>query len=106
MKSTLTIDELRRRGGTLNFIRKEANKTKNFIKTLAGYSLVTYLLQVKDRHNGNILIRSDGSIIHIDYGYLISNSPGKGVELEKNVAFKMTTEYIEALGGIDSKHFH
>ena len=52
---------------------------KKFINTLVAYCLVTYLLQVKDRHNGNILIRRDGSIIHIDYGFFISNSPGKGV---------------------------
>jgi phosphatidylinositol 4-kinase len=58
--------------------------------TLVGYSLVTYLLQVKDRHNGNIMIRRDGAIIHIDFGYFMSNAPGQGVELEKNVAFKMT----------------
>lgn len=51
---------------------------------------MTYFMQVKDRHNGNIMIRKDGSIIHIDFGFFMSNSPGKGVELEKNVAFKLT----------------
>jgi phosphatidylinositol 4-kinase len=60
------------------------------MSTLVGYSLVTYFMQVKDRHNGNIMIRRDGSIIHIDYGFFMSNAPGKGVELEKKVAFKMT----------------
>lgn len=64
---------------------------KNFIKSLAGYSLVTYFLQVKDRHNGNILLHRDGYIIHIDFGFFLSNMPGKGVELEKNVPFKLLT---------------
>lgn len=73
--------------------------------TLIGYSLVTYFMQVKDRHNGNIMVRRDGSIIHIDFGFFMSNAPGKGVELEKKVAFKMTNEYIDILGGLESKEF-
>lgn len=52
---------------------------KNFMKSLAGYSLITYFLQVKDRHNGNILLHRDGYIIHIDFGFFLSNAPGKGV---------------------------
>ena len=37
----------------------------NFVSSLAGYLLVCYLLQIKDRHNDNILIDKDGLIIHL-----------------------------------------
>lgn len=78
---------------------------KNFMRSLAGYSVLCYFLQVKDRHNGNILINREGYIIHIDFGFFLSNAPGKGVEFEKKVPFKFLSEYIEVLGGINSEEF-
>lgn len=52
---------------------------KKFTQSLSAYSLVMYFLQVKDRHNGNIMLHRDGKILHIDFGFLLSNAPGKGV---------------------------
>lgn len=43
---------------------------KNFVESLAGYSLYNYLFNVKDRHNANIMIDSSGHIVHIDYGFM------------------------------------
>jgi phosphatidylinositol 4-kinase len=61
------------------FVRKSSLKLKNFIQSLAGYSLITYMLQVKDRHNQNIMIKRDGTVVHIDYGFFLSSMPGKGI---------------------------
>jgi len=71
---------------------------KNFCYSLAAYSLVCYFLQIKDRHNGNILLHKDGRIVHIDFGFLFTTAPGKGVELEKKVPFKLLSEYVALLG--------
>ena len=76
----------------------------NFVSSLAGYSLVCYFLQIKDRHNGNILIDNEGHIIHIDFGFLLSNAPGKGLKFE-NAPFKLNNDMLEVLGGIKGKYF-
>ena len=77
---------------------------KNFAESLAGYSLVCYLLAIKDRHNGNILLDKDGCIIHIDFGFILGISPGGNMNFE-NAPFKMTRDYINLMGGIDSSIF-
>ena len=71
--------------------------------SILGYSIVTYLLQIKDRHNGNILLDRDGHLIHIDFGFILSNTPGNiGFEA---APFKLPPEYVEVLGGVNGAAF-
>lgn len=60
---------------------------------------------MKDRHNGNILLDSSGHVIHIDYGFMLSNSPGNNWNFE-NVPFKLTREHIDVMGGEQADMFH
>ncbi|PQE19827.1 phosphatidylinositol 3 protein [Rutstroemia sp. NJR-2017a WRK4] len=74
-----------------------------FKRSLAAYSIISYILQLKDRHNGNVLIDNEGHIIHIDFGFMLSNSPGSvGFEA---APFKLTQDYVDVLGGVGSQAF-
>ena len=42
--------------------------------------------------------------MHIDFGFLLSNAPGKGIKMEK-APFKFTEEYLDVLGGPDADLF-
>jgi phosphatidylinositol 4-kinase len=80
---------------------------ENFVESMAAYSLVCYILQIRDRHNGNLLLDDEGHIIHIDFGFMLSNSPG-GVNFE-SAPFKLTRELLEIMDsdseGKSSPHF-
>ena len=80
--------------GTPDFERAQ----NNFIASMAPYSLICYLFQVKDRHNANIMIDDEGHVIHIDFGFIFDISPGGNMKFEK-APFKLNSEMIDLLGG-------
>lgn len=120
INDAMSIDEIHKKAEGITLldyflIQHGGSKTKinskrfkkaqqNFSNSLAAYSLVQYVLQIKDRHNGNIMIDSEGHIVHIDYGFLLSNAPGKGLRFEQ-APFKLTTECINVLGGVRGKYY-
>ncbi|RBQ95636.1 hypothetical protein VDGD_08800 [Verticillium dahliae] len=88
--------------GNEDSLRYQKART-NFVKSMAAYSVISFLLQFKDRHNGNIMIDDAGHILHIDFGFCFDIAPG-GIKFER-APFKLTTEMMAVMGGADHQAF-
>ncbi|GMF24272.1 unnamed protein product [Phytophthora fragariaefolia] len=74
---------------------------RRFIESMAAYSIVSYVLLLKDRHNGNILLSAEGRVIHIDFGFILGIAPG-GMFSVEDAPFKLTKEMVDVMGGLGS----
>jgi len=83
--------------GTVSFEKAR----DNFLRSLVGYSVICYILQIKDRHNANILIDREGHIMHIDFGFVLGETPkmGKVPLFSERAPFKLSAEFWEVIGG-------
>ena len=69
-----------------------------FLRSCAGYSVITYLLGVGDRHLDNLMLCPDGRLFHIDFGYLFGRDP-KQWPGAPAPAMKLSKELTDAMGG-------
>ena len=49
-------------------------------------------------------VRTRTAQVHIDFGFLLSNSPGKNIGFE-SAPFKLTREWVDVMGGTRSPWF-
>ncbi|KAK9448492.1 kinase-like domain-containing protein [Limtongia smithiae] len=72
----------------------------NFIKSCAGYCVITYILGVGDRHFDNLLICPDGKFFHADFGYILGRDPKPFAPL-----MKLPIQIVEGMGGETSENY-
>lgn len=66
----------------------------NWVKSSAGYSVITYILAIGDRHLDNILLTTQGHMLHIDFGYIFGRDPKPFPP-----KVKFTTDMMKGMGG-------
>ena len=77
-----------------------AKAVERFIKSCAGYAVITYILGIGDRHLDNIMLQESGQLFHIDFGFIFGRDPKPFPP-----PIKITKEMIEAMGGYDHEHY-
>ncbi|CAI2307808.1 unnamed protein product [Caenorhabditis sp. 36 PRJEB53466] len=78
----------------------EANVVDNYVRSLAGYSVIMYILGLGDRHLDNLLLCENGKLFHVDFGFILGRDPKP-----MPPPMKLTSEMVQAMGGIKSKQF-
>ncbi|KAF9264846.1 phosphatidylinositol 3-kinase [Marasmius fiardii PR-910] len=100
-------------GGIINYFRAsypdegsvgtagvEPGVVDTFVRSCAGYCVLTYILGVGDRHLDNLLVTPDGHFFHVDYGYILGRDPKPFPP-----AVKVCKEMVDAMGGASSPHY-
>jgi len=89
------------------FLEKHNPKPKDmakaldtFVKSTAGYCVITYILGIGDRHLENLLLTTAGHLFHIDFGFIFGRDPKPWPP-----PMKFCKEMVEAMGGAASVHY-
>ncbi|XP_039607924.1 phosphatidylinositol 3-kinase catalytic subunit type 3 isoform X1 [Polypterus senegalus] len=111
IQSVPVAEVLATEGSIQNFFRKHAPSEKGpygisaevmdtYVKSCAGYCVITYILGVGDRHLDNLLLTKTGKLFHIDFGYILGRDPKP-----LPPPMKLSKEMAEGMGGMQSEQY-
>jgi phosphatidylinositol 3-kinase len=78
-------------------IRKDV--MDSYVKSCAGYSVITYILGVGDRHLDNLLLHQSGSFFHCDYSFILGSDP------KTYLPVRVTEDMVFGMGGAESDNY-
>lgn len=79
------------------FIHKDT--MDNYVKSCAGYCVITYLLGVGDRHTDNLLLHPEGHFLHCDFSFILGRDP------KTFLPMRITQNMVNGMGGRESDNF-
>jgi phosphatidylinositol 3-kinase len=100
VQKSKTLHEIFQEGTINNYLqihnpeKKIGDILDNYMRSLAFWTIFTYLLGVGDRHLENIMLTSDGILFHIDYGFILGYETKPYVPL-----IRIDNSMIEGMGG-------
>ncbi|KAM9102042.1 phosphatidylinositol 3-kinase catalytic subunit type 3 [Sarcophilus harrisii] len=111
IQSVPVAEVLDTEGSIQNFFRRyapsengpngiSAEVMDTYVKSCAGYCVITYILGVGDRHLDNLLLTKTGKLFHIDFGYILGRDPKP-----LPPPMKLNKEMVEGMGGTQSEQY-
>uniref|UniRef100_A0A8C5CV13 Phosphatidylinositol 3-kinase catalytic subunit type 3 n=1 Tax=Gadus morhua TaxID=8049 RepID=A0A8C5CV13_GADMO len=111
VQSVPVAEVLATEGNIQSFFRRHAPSEKGpygispevmdtYVKSCAGYCVITYILGVGDRHLDNLLLTKTGKLFHVDFGYILGRDPKP-----LPPPMKLSKEMVEGMGGMQSEQY-
>eukprot|EP01105_Mastigella_eilhardi_P014130 TRINITY_DN3212_c0_g1_i4.p1 TRINITY_DN3212_c0_g1~~TRINITY_DN3212_c0_g1_i4.p1 ORF type:complete len:812 (-),score=234.37 TRINITY_DN3212_c0_g1_i4:48-2324(-) len=100
-----TLGNIHRDDGELqNFLTRHQRDAvtstwqETFAKSLAAYTIITYLLGIGDRHEDNLMIDYAARLFHIDYGFVLGQCPTFSGHVGVP-PIRLTSDMLNVIGG-------